>query len=234
MKEPCRAVRPRVSDGAEGGRSQGDADRSMGQGRTRTSEAGGRAEGSSHFGKAGDRTTWGLTMPHGVMEQDEGLQETGWGRAEGLAELSSGAGRGRLCRINDNYSMFIQRNNTNIMLGWTSSDEEDNDIDYSGWGTVGSSTSEFKSITKIHSPGQTHIEASALGLVGGVITCSILAVAEALRLQQARVNFPWSRELVGWALGLALVWIGSRHSPDTWWWPPWFLIQNSDLIVSSS
>lgn len=31
MREPCEAIRQRVSGGAEGGRSQGRADRSMGR-----------------------------------------------------------------------------------------------------------------------------------------------------------------------------------------------------------
>lgn len=52
--------------------------------------------------------------------------------AEGLAELSSGGGRGR-CKITDNNSMFIPGNNTVIMLG-----DEDDDTDYSGWDRIGS------------------------------------------------------------------------------------------------
>ncbi len=37
----------------------------------------------------------------------------------------------------------------------------------------------------------------------------------ALALCQHWARAPRSGEMVGWALGLAVLWIGRRHSPDT-------------------
>ncbi len=55
--------------------------------------------------------------------------------------------------------------------------------------------------------------------------------APALRYRWTWVWAPHSEEMVGWALGLVVLWIGYRHSPDTGWWPPSSSVQSSGLVL---
>ncbi len=85
--EPRRAIRPRVSSGTKGGRSQGGV------------------KGSSRSDEAGDCTNWGFTSLQGITGEDERLQASSWGRAGGLAEL---CGKGKLNMTNDSNSTSLQ------------------------------------------------------------------------------------------------------------------------------
>ncbi len=55
--------------------------------------------------------------------------------------------------------------------------------------------------------------------------------APALRYRWTWVWAPHSEEMVGWALGLVVLWIGYRRSPDTGWWPPSSSVQSSGLVL---
>lgn len=105
------------------------------------------------------------------------MQASSLGRAEGLDELCSGGGRGRLDGIIDNNSKFIKGKDSASDLDKTSND--DDSLNNSGWGRVGGSNTVFQSINEstpvsnstnipsgtavAHTPGQTHNGASVLG-----------------------------------------------------------------------
>lgn len=74
------------------------------------------------------------------------MQASSLGRAEGLDELCSGGGRGRLDGIIDNNSKFIKVEDSASDLDKTSND--DDSLNNSGWGRVGGSNTVFQSINE--------------------------------------------------------------------------------------
>lgn len=86
MREPSGAVRPMVSGGDEGGRSQSGANRSTGRGGVTGSAAGRGDGGYTCLGEAGDRKTRDLSNQPSVRGEDEGLKGTRKDGSEGLTE----------------------------------------------------------------------------------------------------------------------------------------------------